>query len=775
MSIRAKSGAIAFWAAAGVLSVFAAEPVAVWNGNFSKLTRLNGPVAYTMNVDENASISADGSCITIGTAHTLPTVTITASRAGAFGSTASGGFTVVVRTANAGVRVGGNQAVICYYDATREAGAALAHFGQASEVYGRAFPMVDNMAHYDWTDADTLLSDGTIQTIGLSYGTNPQGGTAFYVDGAEVYQKATMTSSYFTVPTGISLGGVAIAGSTKLDASCGMVIHSVAIYTNRLSTAEAVACTAAGGFPAEETPAAISVSALNRKFGTDAAITVNLNDGDVVYGDVPFVASSVSFVCVGSFTLWAPAGNTATFDFSGVTGRPILAYGAVPTVDGSVFTATTVPTWITDATKWTGMVCLSGATIAGPNFNSYGNASSAIMLSGVSGWVNTRATYTVPLVLENGAYGFALRLTNGNSPYSDVANCSAFAKISGSGDLVDEIAAAGSSAWPTIKVYDASGFSGSVILSRASVLVCDPTTQYTTADDMFSGNSIGHLRIESGKAIQLAAGKTWSAGHIVNNGTLTGAGRVVTTTGDVPGGTYVSAGWTGTVVISNVASATPLNLQNHGTADSMVLLTAIGGTSAYLPSGDATVGRVTLEDAGDVPALSLNDGFSNGSTVFAEIAGTGTFTQSKAAILQGVTINVLTNFTGTLAFNKMTVTFGTARRKGQKLDGDGNWIRDDDTASRLFIDPDADVALPAGFALWSPEKVVFNGTVRFTTADTSRPRQIVLLTDVGPEFTFGDQARILLNGAEIDALNYSAKVVGTELILKRKVFAVLYR
>lgn len=178
--------------------------------------------------------------------------------------------------------------------------------------------------------------------------------------------------------------------------------------------------------------------------------------------------------------------------------------------------------------NWKGTVALAGVGISGPNFNSYGNANSTIMLSGVTGWINTGTEYTVPIILENSTYGFALKLTNGNSPRiipsSDANRCSVFHKISGSGSIVDEIAASEQSAWPVIKVYDASGFTGDVSLDLAILLVCDSTTSYSPhLYGMFNTNANkyntnGVVRIESRNPMTLPVGKTWSVNAVTFNG-----------------------------------------------------------------------------------------------------------------------------------------------------------------------------------------------------------------------------------------------------------------
>ena len=136
----------------------------------------------------------------------------------------------------------------------------------------------------------------------------------------------------------------------------------------------------------------------------------------------------------------------------------------------------------------------------------------------------------MPIILENSTYGFALKLTNGNSPQSkeygevNANKCSVFHKISGSGSIEDAIAASGQSAWPVIKVYDASGFTGDVSLDLAILLVCDSSMSYgPSLYEMFKTNANkyntnGVVRIESSNSMSLPAGKTWSVNAVTFNG-----------------------------------------------------------------------------------------------------------------------------------------------------------------------------------------------------------------------------------------------------------------
>ena len=554
----------------------------------------------------------------------------------------------------------------------------------------------------------------------------------------------------------IGLGGE--ASGEYADGWPDLVIEKVALFAGEFLSAEDVEDFK---FPT------LSVSEINMQQGSASEITVNLDDGDIVVGDTTFTATKVNFVCDGSFTLVPPAGNTAVFDFSGVTGRYFIRYdGALPTVSGTTFTANTIPTSVANASDWTGTIWLRNINVTDFNVNSYGNASSIVRLSGISGWLTAPGNYTytntVPVELCNDGFEYALRIVNGNSANSDnPLRSTAFVKISGDGKLYDFTYAK-----PVIKVFDMDEFTGDISLAYGScLLVCDPAAVFDSLYDIF-GNHPGSLRIESGKAVAVPNGKTWnvmevaSYGNLTVNGTLT-ASVAETFHGSIAGsGRIVASGflpsmstspninlenWTGTFSLSNVADLWPFNVHLFSSTNSTLELTAVGTNRAYL-AGNVTAGKVVLTDDGETHALVINDDLSDNCTTFCELAGTGTFSQSKDTIYQGITINVITNFTGTLSLGKMTVTFGTEKR-----------TRSSDKGSGLYIDPDANVSVPVGFSLWSPVNVVLNGPLDFTTNDPVS-EGMVLLDNMGSNVKYGENfnrhTSVSINGTPLEQLGY---------------------
>ena len=108
-------------------------------------------------------------------------------------------------------------------------------------------------------------------------------------------------------------------------------------------------------------------------------------------------------------------------------------------------------------------------------------------------------------------------ITNGNSANeANYLRCTAFVKISGDGTI-----ACNTSAYPVIKVYDFSQFTGSLSRNFISRIVCDASTQYTSFYEMFGlSGANASLIIESGKSATIAEGKTWAVKNIKSHGAL---------------------------------------------------------------------------------------------------------------------------------------------------------------------------------------------------------------------------------------------------------------
>ena len=752
------------------LSSLAATPVVFWDGsaadyNFSTLTRTVGDNTYTLNLNEMNTVGGDGSYIQIGDQDKKTAVTLTVQNAdpavtNGFGT--AGELTVVMKCRNIvpSESAVSSRGLIGIMDGMLHgADNNGMKLGIATRPGNAQLWFYRDGAYNNWS---SLASAPTAAdyVIAATYDSESNKFIPF-INGKSVATFDTPDSG-FTTPTGIILGGIDKDDSNQVNAQKGMKIEAVAVYTNCLSEAELKRMS-------------ITVSAINDEFGDAKEITVQLDDGAIVFGDVAFsAATNVKFVCDGSITVRPPANNTTVFDFSGVTGKTVISYtSSAPTASGDTFTATTVPTWVTNSTKWAGTIALSGISITGPNFNDYGNTESSIRMSGVTGWINTGTEYIVPIVFENGNYDFALKITNGNSPQSgsNANRCSMFRKISGRGNIVDGITV---TAKPVFKVYDASEFCGSVNISVFSIVVCAANTTFDdTLYNLFVANAnYGTFYIASGKAAALADGKSWTARRFISYGSLTvngtlaasvsetfqgsiaGSGRIVAS-GYLPSMSANLDDWTGTTALSNVADASAFNVSLFSSTNSTLELTSIGTNSAHLVNANVKAGKVVLIDDGNTHALALNNGFSDSCTTFSELAGTGTLSQSKADITQGLTVNVMTNFSGTLSLNNMSVTFGTQART---------------RSSGLYIDSDAVLSVPAGFSLWAPAKVIIGGPVNFTTTDDVS-EGMVLFDKMGSNVEYGEnfnrRTSVSINGVPVEQLGYSVVRRNGQFVTKK--------
>ena len=515
-----------------------------------------------------------------------------------------------------------------------QGGAAVGHCAT-----GKVFPMVNNEAYTtSASDSNVLTGDGTVQTIAIAYGTNPQGGTAIYVNGTQIYQAATMTSIYFTTPTGVSFGGVKIDGSGKLYAMTGMRIYAIAIFDTRLTAAQ-VSSYSSSGFPSYDhvkVSSDTNVSAINAS-ASASEIYVNVANGVTITGDTTFTASTIHFYCDGSFNLKPPAENAATFDFENVAGKPVIVYdGVVPTISGTTFTSTTLPTFVSDSSQWSGTVWLkniSGITGSGTGEkvflpNNYGNALSTIRLTNVSGWLwaDTSDNEIAPAVeLDDGDGDFALKLSNGLSYRTDVSYFTVFSEIKGSGTLSCD----GSAAYVLLQVKKWDGFTG--MLNLANKIVSFGETLPGTSEINKSGGEIwvmpgatvaipNRIRFYAPKGIHGSGTvKVDGALGYGSISTLADAARV-----DLEGGGSVSLPAGVTCTVTN---------RFYGTGTITVDGTISQDSIAQLSDG----ARVVLSDTG-VMTMTGAAGTGDFSRDFSKVSGTGTI-QLNASNWCGVSTN----------------------------------------------------------------------------------------------------------------------------------------
>ena len=273
-----------------------------------------------------------------------------------------------------------------------------------------------------------------------------------------------------------------------------------------------------------------SVSAINSEAGDSDEIYVNVADGTVITGDAAFTASTVHFVCTGDSSMTVHADNAAAFDFGGSGTLAIVYDGTLPSVSGNVFTATTVPAYVTDATKWTGTIWLNNIAVTDFTVNTYGNESSVVRLSAISGWLSAPGNYaftnSVPVELAG-----TLILNNGNSANDSNPNrCTVFKKVFGSGTINTDSTADR----VVVVIQDASEFTGSLGLSSGKFIVFGQAMpDYTT---IIKSATVGQVFVTEG-AVVTNSGFWWATGGITVDGELRasnlnkfGGGTHITTT-----------------------------------------------------------------------------------------------------------------------------------------------------------------------------------------------------------------------------------------------------
>lgn len=192
--------------------------------------------------------------------------------------------------------------------------------------------------------------------------------------------------------------------------------------------------------------------------------------------------------------------------------------GILPEVSGDEFTETSIPTWVTDPTRWTGTVSITNVAVKNFTVNTYGNESSVVRLSNVSGYLNAPGNYaftnSVPVELVG-----TLTINDGFSVgYDDNmgdkgGRCALFKKLSGNG----QISANGNAPNAAVVIQDASGFSGSIGLNNKIIVFGERLPVYDTA-----ALPKGLIHVTEG-SIVTNKGFWWAVGGIKVDGELCAA------------------------------------------------------------------------------------------------------------------------------------------------------------------------------------------------------------------------------------------------------------
>ena len=501
------------------------EPIIVWDGaktayNFSTLTKKIDNNTYTLNLNEMNSVAADGSYVQIGSENAKAAITITAvnddtSITNAFGT--DGTVTVIMKYTDLPVSAGSNRALISLLDNQKYKGGNVGSDNSVkigvSDFTGTGYFCWQGGYYSSFAGANFAATE---QTAALTYSSTD--GTAFYLDGVGISTNTGLKAAGYTTPCGIALGGVDTDDSNQFFAMTGMKIKAVAIFTSTL-TAEQIANYK---FPSESPISVSLVSEINDIFGQEDEIDVILADGATITGDTTFNASTVRFHCNGSFSLQPPANNVAVFDFSDVTGQPIIVYDAVlPTVTGSTFTSNTVPTFVTDPTLWSGTIWLVNQTITNFDPTLYGNAASTLRLSGIYAYFKNQTTplqVNSSIELVNGSYNYGLNVYNGfsrdgNAPGRYIV----INKLKGDGELWTSDSAGN----VLMNVLDWSEFSGKIQIVNKIVVFgsyVPPVAEFNTSGAIYIGTNV---------TVALPAAKQWRASngiHVFGTFKATGIG-----------------------------------------------------------------------------------------------------------------------------------------------------------------------------------------------------------------------------------------------------------
>lgn len=231
-------------------------PVVVWDGDFSSLSKTvtvgsdsvtysigNVPTDQTDNNNYNIR-SSDNSYLQIvnkdnGTSSTAKAITITASGGEApFGS--ERGTTVIIHCKEMPIAAGSNRAIITLLDNSNEYNTGHSHLGIArvnsySGGGNTAVSFVKEGAGDSSFPIKANILSGAHQLIAFTYKSDT--GMAYYLNGEKMGSFNPTTSS-FTTPDGVCIGGLDYLNSSKFYNMNKMKIYAIALFDWALSETE---------------------------------------------------------------------------------------------------------------------------------------------------------------------------------------------------------------------------------------------------------------------------------------------------------------------------------------------------------------------------------------------------------------------------------------------------------------------------------------------------------------------------------------------------------
>ncbi len=417
--------------------------------------------------------------------------------------------------------------------------------------------------------------------------------------------------------------------------------------------------------------------------------------------------------------------NSDLLDGTTFTGAGTVVYDGTKPVTGKGWT---------DSENWSGTVWVKNIPTTSDerkdwDLAPYGNANSTLRFTGVNLFFKNSTDNVFPGTVD--IDGDGMNVCDGYG--STVAT---FTRLTGSGTLST---AGGSGYGNGLTINDASGFTGTITLTKYKVTVGTSTGK--------SANGV--LEIESGKSITVA-GATAPGGFVVNgtlvaNGTLdssaaaavTGSGTV--TFGGVPSPVdgenetkwWKNSAWTGTVEIKGASIAgNTYAFNDYGNASSTVKLTNCSG---WLTGGYTCV--PALEIGG---TFTWNDGWSGLNNTFkvGTLKGSGTISipnQGAATAVWQITDD-WSGFTGAVVGNN------TAAKRVLVF---GSTLPPSVTAGEIYISEGATLNLDNSSSAWWGVGMGFvvDGTVKATNRSKWGGGTTMTLGDTGIlEITRSDSA-----------------------------------
>lgn len=517
---------------------YAVTPTVVWSGNLGQSYTIDGKTyAFTINPG-TGKFNQDGTLTVTNEWTGWPSPYINLSTTGATS------VSVLVKFSGLSLPVTSDSGV-CIADMADSDDNEVGAYVAKGSSHLSAFYITDNAI----TQTDLNGSDNAVVESGyMLYSYSTTGGVKAYMGSSMDNLIGGKVESY-KFGNGRTISRVSIGGDAlgKYYYPAGFKIEAVALFVNEFYTASDVALYE---FPAKIYSSDVNVSTINADFSGASEIDVYLDDGVTVTGDTTFTATKVNFHCDGSFNMTPPPSNEATFDFSGVTGRPVLIYSALPTINGSKFTSNVIPTFVTNSTKWRGVIYISSGTFTDFTSNEYGNESSVVRLGNVSGWLRAPGNYaftnTVPVELAG-----TLTLNNGNSANDGNPNrCTVFTKLSGGGMIYAD----GNANKSVVVIQDASEFTGNIGLEGKLIVFGDTMPSY--ADNNKFENMTASIWVMEGASVTArpASGNWWAIGGIKVAGELRVSGL-----NKLGGGTYVTTSDTGVFTLITNSNADDMN------------------------------------------------------------------------------------------------------------------------------------------------------------------------------------------------------------------------